>query len=177
MDLRHEIPARAFINAQIIQEARDTPDFVRSIQKVISSPQYSVQGLAEYQYENPAHVASLLYCLIVVPRELRANPRSSDSLYTRIEEHQPEGLFLTIKPDNENKRCWHPTRLFINHLRNAVAHARYSVDSNMRFTFWDQKNEKAPIDWKVEIDADKLMIFLSKIGAILANEGLKRQAS
>lgn len=173
MNLRHEIPARAFINAQIIREARNTPDFQKSIQKVISSPQYNAQGLDGYQYENPAYVASLLYCLIVVPKELWANPISDDSLYAQIEEHCPKDLFHTIIAASENKKGLSPTRLVIYHLRNAVAHARYSVDSNMRFIFWDQKSESSPIYWKAEIASDKLMIFLSKVGTILANEGLK----
>ncbi len=176
MDLQHEIPKRAFINAQIIQEARDKPDFIRSIKKVISSPQCSTQGLAEYQYENPAYIASLLYCLIVVPKELWANPKNNDSLYARIEEHHPENLFRTVIHDNENKMGLTPTRLVIYHLRNAVAHARYSVDNHMGFTFWDQKCEHCPPYWKVEIDPDKLMTFLSEIGAILANEGLTNQS-
>src|SRR4030043_339490 len=83
-DLRLEIPARAFLNAQIIQEVRDKSEFKQAIKTVITTGHYKNQGLTEYEFQNPAYVVSLLYCLIVVPNELWGVKQKSD-IYNEIE--------------------------------------------------------------------------------------------
>ena len=64
-DLKKEIPQRAFINALILQSAEHTGDFRQAMQEITKK-----NGLSDYVYENPAYIVSLLYCLIVVPKEI-----------------------------------------------------------------------------------------------------------
>ena len=49
MNLAKEIPQRAFINAQMIQEAEKTGDWFKSKARVAGS-----YGISDYQYQNPA---------------------------------------------------------------------------------------------------------------------------
>lgn len=64
MNLRDEIPPRAFINAEIMQQIRDTATFTNAIKKICRK-----YNIPDYQFENPAYIISLLYCLIVIPKE------------------------------------------------------------------------------------------------------------
>ncbi|MBU2538968.1 MAG: hypothetical protein KKH22_11075 [Proteobacteria bacterium] len=173
-NLRHEIPARSFINAQIIQAARSTNDFKAAIQNVLSLPLYSKQGLNEYQFENPAYIASLLYCLIVVPKELWAKTKDS-KIYREIEKHDPQKFFQVTKSSAKDEEF--PVFHFIRHIRNAVSHANYSIDINLTFTFWDMPQGKSDAEWEVVVEANNLMNFLSLVGSTLANEGLTNQLS
>jgi len=168
-NLRHEIPARAFINAQIIQEVRSTPEFQQAIRNVLESSLYYDQGFTQYQFENPAYVVSLLYCLIVVPKELWA--KSSSDIYREIEKHNPSDLFEVQK--DSQKPGGTPTYRLIHRLRNAIAHAKFAVDTNMIFTFWDMPPGVLEKEWIVRIDVQSLMVFISVVGASLANEGLR----
>ena len=171
-NLRFEIPARAFINAQIIQNVRKTPDFLSAVNSVVDI--YKQQGLEEYQFENPAYVASLLYCLIVVPKELWACSPDSP-IYDEIRKLNIVPLFriniTSPKFDSD------PAFGLILCLRNSVAHANYSVDSDMNFTFWNTpSSKKKDKTWEAFISAQSLMDFLSKVGSLLANKGLQGEA-
>jgi hypothetical protein len=132
---------------------------------------YQSQGLEDYEFENPAYVVSLLYCLIVVPRELWAR-RPDDKVYCRIEEHCPVDLFDIRMEDPGGDKP--PTYRLIRHLRNAVAHANFSVDSQMSFVFWDSDPRgSVRRTWEARIGSEALMRFLTEVGSILASEGLR----
>ncbi len=163
-DYRDEIPKLAFINAQIIQQIFPSKDFEVARQNVISL--YKNQGLSEYQFNNPAYIASLLYCLIVVPKEIWAQSETS-SVYRDIDQLEPCKLFdINKRPENDTSS---PTFSLIRHLRNSIAHANFSVDKAMRFEFRDRPSEKEEPDWVVSINAVNMMKFLSKVGGALAN--------
>lgn len=168
-NFRHEIPARAFINAQIIQEARSTSGFENAIKKVLSMDIYKSQGLVEYQFENSAYVASLLYCLIVIPKEIWASTENS-SIYDNIAKYNPLSFFKIGKESEKDRNK--PIYRLIHRLRNAVSHANFSIDNDMNFMFWDMPPGKAETEWEGIIDANSLMKFLSLVGSALANEGL-----
>jgi hypothetical protein len=74
-DFRTQIPQSAFINAQVIQQAIRDENLGRSLTEI--SEHYKIP---RWKLINPAHVASLMYCLIVVPKELW-NPSSNDKIY------------------------------------------------------------------------------------------------
>lgn len=165
-DLRHEIPARAFINAQIIQKMWETDLFKETIKAVINE-KYSSQGLTEYEFGNSAYVASLLYCLIVIPKEKWANS-PQDIIYSKLNKLNSR---FTIGKTN-GKPCGSPMYQLIHRLRNAIAHANFSVDEKMVFKFWDMHPGRKETEWEAIIDSQKLLIFLSEVGSILASEGL-----
>ena len=171
MDLRHEIPARAFINAQIIQEAIKSDALSASVQTVLKMPFYKNTGLSSYQFQNQAYIVSLLYCLIVVPKEVWGR-NQADPLYEAIRDENIVPKFtILIANNNWNNK---PHYWLIHYLRNSIAHANYSVNDKMQFTFWNEPSGGEP-NWKVSIDSDGLMDFISKVGSLLANIGLKRR--
>ena len=164
-DFRFSIPAYAFINAQVIQKARNSKDFKKAVMSVISSGHYENQGLTEYEIQNHAYVVSLLYCLIVVPKELWGKKKKS-IIYSQIEETNTIELFNINSTVPKDKSAFS----LIHHLRNSVSHADFSVDSHMSFIFRDNNTE-----WSASIEINDLMIFLSKVGSILANHGLSHR--
>jgi hypothetical protein len=172
MELKNEIPARAFINAQIIMELRDKDIFIESINKVINYPQYK-DHLSQigYQFENQAYIVSLLYCLIVVPKESWDN----SAIYDKLASEKPQDLFTLTMDDSHLPRIQkdysNVEKKLIYRLRNSVSHANYSINDTLEFTFWDMIPNN-PKEWEVKIKSNNLMIFLSKVGSILANEGL-----
>jgi hypothetical protein len=111
---------------------------------------------------NPAYVASLLYCLLVVPRQLfvEGNEIFWDS-------HVPPAMIgshfviKTAAPEILEK-----SSQFLRRLRNSVAHARFEVDEDLMFVFRDGRNV---VDFEVQASADHLMAFLSDVGSKLVN--------
>lgn len=156
MNFRDEIPQRAYINAQIIQLAEKQEAFARCTQEVCES-----YGIKSYRVTNPAHAAGLLYCLVVVPRELWR----SQNLLERVKALEPQKLFkIIVSPLSKD-----PIDGFIRHLRNAVAHADFSVTKDGVFTFRDRRNRDNPPKFEAEISSENLAIFLSSVGAEMAN--------
>lgn len=158
-DFRSLIPQSAFINAQVIQDAMAEGDLER-----IMSRWARHYKIPFWTLMNPAHVASLLYCLIVVPKEVW-NPSSNDDFYKLLDTHKPLDLFTVKKwmpPSNE-----HPIQDFLRHLRNASSHARFSVNAEQDFEFWDESRSSE--NFRVSITRDNLAKFLSIVGAQLAN--------
>jgi hypothetical protein len=157
-NLAAEIPQRAFINAQIIQRVHDSGAFQAAAHEVSRG-----YGIQDYQFMNPAYVASLLYCLLVVPRHLFLEgkeefwdsqvPPATISSHFAIKTAGPDVLQRSSR--------------FLRKLRNAVAHARFEVDENVMFVFCDGRSDV--VDFEVQASADKLMAFLSDVGSKLAN--------
>lgn len=159
-DLSKEIPQRAFLNALILQQVQDDEFFQSIVARVAGE-----FDIPEYQVIGPSYVASLLYCLLVVPRELfiKDNEQTLDQLLPL------ESLlrYFIVHLDSEN--ATRSSSHFLRRLRNSIAHARFSVDKQMNFMFRDQKaNEKIPV-FVVESRAHDLMSFLSEFGAFFAN--------
>ena len=162
-----QIPVTAFINAQVIQEALRNGNLL-GVLRATAKQQNLPDGLREWPLVNPGYVASLLYCLIVVPKEVW-DPPSNDAIYKLLDKHEPIRLFQIKKwrpPDDE-----HPIRDFIRHLRNAIAHVRFVVDSDRSFEFWDmsQKDKPDSENFRVFVSLNNLARFLSSVGRELAN--------
>jgi hypothetical protein len=161
-DLRNEIPQRAFINAQILQQAALTPDFQAAVQQVAK-----VYGLIQYEFMNPAYVASLLYCLLVLPREVFASDDQNALLLDRALPAALVASFFdvdTISEDAQNR-----SSQFIRRLRNSVAHARFTVDNDMNFRFTDRSPRDQADTFIVRASAAMIINFLSHVGSFLAN--------
>lgn len=162
-DYTREIPSWAFINAQIAQKAVHSGDLARSVRSVEEN-----YGLPpeSFSFINPAYMVSLLYCLIVVPKEIWSL-KESHPVYVEIDKNWLLGLFKIELSDDRFAR--HPVYYLINHLRNAIAHANFAIEDNGRFRFWDRKNKSSAPYFRASMSKDNLEIFLSKIGAHLAN--------
>jgi hypothetical protein len=115
---------------------------------------------------NSAYLVSLLYCLIVVPRELWLKDTENPSI-ANLDSSSVLGLFsITIRPIKFDAS---PVLALLRHLRNALAHARFSIDKSGNFIFWDQENERSPRNFQAAISTQDLEAFLSSVGATLAN--------
>jgi hypothetical protein len=166
-DHRMEIPSWAFINAQISQQAVHSGDLVRSVRSV--EVRY---GLApgSLKFINPAYMVSLLYCLIVVPKEIW-HLNENHLVYGEIDKDWLVGLFSVELSDDGFAK--HPVYYLIHHLRNAVAHANFAIEDDGRFAFWDRKKETSPPYLRASMSVDSLQEFVSRIGAQLANLRLR----
>ncbi len=119
---------------------------------------------------NQAHVASLLYCLLIVPKKIWIGKDKAHSALNKIDEKkQRESFHIQRLKDPDLDSDFKYNLLHI--LRNSVAHANYQIDENLDFTFWNEFAGK--ITFRCKITTAKLMLFLSEVGAVLAN--LKRK--
>lgn len=161
---RQEIPSWAFINAQIAQQAVHSGDLARSVRSV--EVHY---GLApgSLRFINPAYLVSLLYCLIVVPKEVWLLSENH-SVYDQIDRDWLVAIFA-VEQDDNGELAKHPVYYLIHHLRNAVAHANFSIEDDGRFKFWDQKKKTTPVYFRASMSVECLQEFVSKVGALLAN--------
>jgi hypothetical protein len=159
-DFRDEIPQRAFINAQILQRAVASGEMRCSADAICES--YSLHSYSPLDH---AHAAGLLYCLVVVPRELWW----SSDLLTRLEAHNPLALFSIKSPSTQAQP--HTVEALIRHLRNSVAHADFSVAGDGTFTFRDGRSPDKNKHFLAEITLPSLTEFLSIVGAEMANAG------
>jgi hypothetical protein len=162
-DRRSEVPVWAFLNAQIVQEAYRSGDLATATRQVEKSYSLTPDSLSVI---NLSHVVSLLYCLVVVPKELWATDKLPVAL-SKININWLLGLVsITLKSPNFDED---PVNRFFRHLRNAIAHVRFEVNDREDFSFWDQKNENAAPNFRATFSRAALEVFLSKIGPELAD--------
>jgi HEPN pEK499 p136 len=160
-DFSAEIPLRAYVNAIIIDRAVETDAFEKCVRGALVELGYARDY--PYQFKNPAYIVSFLYCLIVVSKEIWLTSKD-DQIYKKIEEKKLVDLFVVKVRDQSLDD--HPSYELIRHLRNAVAHARFSVDQSQSFVFWDHPNKK-PRSWEAYISNKNLFIFLSEIARLV----------
>jgi hypothetical protein len=161
MNFRDEIPQRAFINAQIIQQAEENGSWSESILNI--TKQYH---LTNYQVVNPAHIVSLMYCLFVVPKELWIKRNKFHSIFSEINTNIINSIIDNISYSNP-KFSDDFAYNFLNKLRNSIAHANYSFDENMNFEFWDTYNGTE--NFRCTMNIKNLSRLISMVGSTLAN--------
>lgn len=170
VDHRHEIPTWAIINALIIQEVVHTGDFagcVRSVEKTINV----APGSLANKFFNSAYTASLLYCLIVVPKEAWLLEKNH-TIYASIDKDWLLSLFDIELYDN--RFTTHPVYYLIHHLRNSLAHARFSIGDDDSFTFWDQKTTESAPYFRACASHSSLGKFAAVVGRQFADLRLDR---
>jgi len=160
-DYRDEIPQRAYINAEVLQLAVKTADFQDCLRHVETK-----YGLGPYSVINPAHVISLLYCLVVVPKELWLT-EESEVLHMRLAQLHPEKLFALERTDASFSA--RPAAELIRHLRNSVAHADFSVGTDGQFRFFDRPKQGIEPRFVASITLRNMEEFLAIVGSELAN--------
>jgi hypothetical protein len=164
VDFRTEIPIRAFVNGMIIDRAEGTDDFQECVRRVLL--EFCNAPDIDYQFKNPAYVAGILYCLIVVPKELW-RLEENDAVYKKLTQERIVDHFKLIRKDS--KFDSHPTYYLIHRLRNAVAHADFSIDRLQNFVFRDRPNAMTEPNWVARISGNELMKVLSKLGHVMGD--------
>lgn len=164
-DVRLDIPARAYLNHQILRVAEQRNDIRRSKEEVFSSPPYLAQGLDATRYpllDSPAHIVALLYCLVVVPKEILDYPEDH-FMFKRLDQHNLKKCFHISDFPKGFERA--PSYFLIRALRNSVAHVLYKFDDQIGMHFWTDREPR----WKAHASVDGLSLFLSTFGSELAN--------
>src|SRR5262245_46544066 len=122
-DLRLDIPALAYINAQLLSLLQQGGTLREAKQQLFSQEPYVHQFAAEdvYRYmpDGASLAVSLLFCTIVVPREFLNLPANHE-VYQDFDTQQVTNLFSDIDPPMGSYG-------FIRCLRNSVAHALFAV--------------------------------------------------
>ena len=111
------------------------------------------------------YIVSLLYCLLVVPKEIWIKKQKTHIIFSRLDEARIKSLFDIIHSSDNFASDYNYNVL--HKLRNSIAHANFEVDENMNFIFWDEYKGKE--NFRCKVNANDLMQFLSVVGAELAN--------
>jgi hypothetical protein len=168
-DLRLDLPALAYINAQLISLLTKGGTAFDAKRHLFTSAQYKDQGLSEYEYDlwNQSLALSLLYCCLVVPRELLDLPEHHQ-IWRDFDDQKIAASFDAIEPSAISSftlvRC----------LRNSVSHALFKITAGppeLGYEFW---TERDPI-FRGTIGHRKLVELISKVGTVMGTEVLKRK--
>ncbi len=140
-DVRPEIPALAFITAQIIQEAHNSDALSNATRCVENKYQVPVRSCSVM---NPAHILGLLYCLIVVPKEYWLH----DKEHPIVAKIDADKLLRLVSVSLKSKAFeTNPVYALLRHLRNAVAHVCFTLEDD-NFTFWDQDQHTKQVTFR-----------------------------
>lgn len=164
-DWRLDIPAHAYLNHQVLRMAEQRNDIQRAKEEVFSSPPYVNQGLDPKRFsilDNPAHTVSLLYCLVVVPKEILDLPEDH-LLFKQLDQLDFKKAFqISVFPPKFDQS---PSYWLLRSLRNSIAHVLYKIDESSGMHFWTEKEPR----WDAYASLEGLSFFLSTFGAALAN--------
>lgn len=159
--MREEIPQWNWYNGQFLwafeEQLRSNPtqtigEFFADFKKQ--------NGLEHFPFhlKNQGAIISLLYALLVVPREIweRDTKRTAFPFSAEEEFHVTQGRYKSV---------WDFLRL----LRNSISHAQFAVDvENNAYRFWNI--DKGKKTFEVEISQEGLGLFLTEIGKYYINE-------
>lgn len=166
-DVRLEIPAWATLGHEIIRVAEEGGDTERAKKEILSRPEFSASRITPSSFRldtQPAQIASLLYCLVVVPKEILDYPKDH-FLFRRLDRLSLSDTFqITTHPPGFEEA---PSYWLIHALRNSVAHVLYEFDRFPYGTmhFWTSR----PPLWEASIGFQGLSKFFSTFGKELAN--------
>lgn len=162
-DLRLDLPARAYINAQLTSLLEKGGTAWDAKKHLFSTQHYVNSGLDPYNYALWDHSVAigLIYSCVVVPREFLDLPENHQS-YREFDSARISDLFEHLDPPTIDSfrllRC----------LRNSVAHALFSInvkDNEWRYDFW---TEREPL-FRGTITHHKLIEFVSRVSIPLVN--------
>lgn len=155
-DYRNEIPVRAFVNALIVDELLLEPAFDAATRRALAK--VGVPD-AQYQFKNPAYLVGLLYSLVVVPKEVWIGSEHHPLFAGRVATSLYDLFDVELCPPKHVGSVHY----LLTSLRNAIAHANFSVNESQGFVFWDQRRDTA-VHWRVSVDNGALMQFISMFG-------------
>jgi hypothetical protein len=149
-----DIPTAAMLEHEI---------FMESVSKSVSIDEASrnilrSKGLAEDSIPRPPYlqvrILSLLYCLVVFPKELYKNSEA-------------ESAFLEVLGKDEEfvEFCQCGVQKFIRAARNSISHSRVTVTPEGRVCLIDKKRN-GEIWFERTLEYNEVEYFLSKMGSV-----------
>jgi len=112
---------------------------------------------------------SLLYCMIVVPRELLNLPENHQ-LYRDFDAQNISGYFSAIEPPMGSY-------LLIRCLRNSLAHALFSISEEHGQACYEFHTDQKPILKRAVIGHGALIGLINAVGKPLANAVLAQKGA
>lgn len=173
-DLRLDIPARAKINFEILTLIEDHELSLQEAKKQLflrTEPYcktFTEADVNRYRCRDHSLAISMLFCMIVIPKELLLLPRDH-KIYKDLDN---ENIMMGFRITQPAEKIG--SSEFIRLLRNSVSHANFSVRDGVEdaeFEFW---TEREPI-FRATISYLGLMDFLGHVGSRLANAALERK--
>lgn len=164
--LRNEIPRLAYIEAQVLHRAAATGALSESVRAVENHYKLPNGSLGSGVFLE-SRVLTLLYCLVVVPKEIWASEAKHPVYKAIASTWTVPDKAVTLPREGDQGP---PIYDFIHHLRNAVAHARFSFDGRS-FHFWDQRQNEREPSFRASLTIENLQRLLETVGALLANLG------
>lgn len=167
-DLRLDVPGRAFINAQLLSLMEASGCSLWEAKKRLFSKEpysyLSEEDWFNYKPHDHSLAMSLLYCLVVVPREFLDLPENHQ-VYRDFDAQQVTKCFSVIEPAMDSY-------LFLRCLRNSVAHALFSITESKGEACYEFHTEQKPLLKQAVIGHSELIRFLSIVGQRLSNDVL-----
>ena len=162
-DDRTEIPARAYINAQIVEQAERIGAFDEPTSQVEKMWNLEAGALRKLGVLNPAYVAGLLYCLFVVPKELWLETKHHP-VFDDMDKAKLLRLVVVTKKQKafDNMPSYH----LLRHLRNAIAHVSFTMIEG-DFTFWDLDPRTNEEKFRATFHRNEFVEFINYVGPIM----------
>jgi hypothetical protein len=113
----------------------------------------------EFPLKNQGLVISMLYMVLVIPRELWEKEKIETNFKFNTKNH-----FTFIIPENDIDN-WD----FLSMMRNAISHANFDMTDDGIYSFWNISSDKN-INFKVTICHCKLFEFINEVGKYYINE-------
>jgi hypothetical protein len=156
-----KIPALAYIEAQILDRA-STQGLLAPVVRSVEAENGFQLGILGSGVFLQTRIVSLLYSLIVVPKEYWGLGQDHQ-IYGQIK----NSWSLELVSISVNTRRWQdPVYGFVHHLRNAMAHANFEFHGG-DFEFWDQHSNK-PETYRATLSTEAMQKFLNIVGRQLA---------
>ena len=170
-DLRLDIPARAYINAQLLGLLQMGGTLWEAKKQLFSTGAYANAMPPEQVYAYKPHdhalAVSLLYCTLVVPREILDFPENHQ-IFRDFDAEKVTAAFAIAAPAGMT------SYRFVRCLRDSVAQALFSIreeGGEAHYEFWTE-GEPA---FRASIGHKALIAFLSVVGQRLANAAQARK--
>ena len=169
-DLRLDLPARAYINAQLLALIERGATLLEAKKHLFSTnPLYRDHEFDVYGWpiQDYSQLLGLLYCAVVVPREILDLP-ANHTLYRELHDADLLTLFDIRKPNPCD-----PFAL-IRGVRHAVAHALFEIKvekAEVCYRFWNDRQ-----DFEVQISEPALRKSVELIGSRLSSAALQRKS-
>jgi len=153
-----QVPTMCWVNVAIIDRLRYTDAFKKCCRDVSRNAGFvPPTPETEWPFMNLSWGAYMMYCLLVVPKELYELP-NNDSFFKGLLDQQAMRSFTVNK---ERFKFEIDPSYHLSCLRNAVSHVHFRIDQQGKLTFWDHPPRKPDKRrWEVEIEHNDLIKFL-----------------
>jgi len=155
-DRRIQIPTQCWVNIVIIDRLQQTSLFKQYCVEVPRKGGFKgPESESEWPFMNLSWGAYMMYCLVVVPKELYNLPKD-DPFYIDLQKRNVMQYFTITK---ERETFAKDPRYHLKKLRNAISHVNFTIDAKNVLTFWDHRKPNNR-HWEARATEKQLLNFL-----------------